>query len=52
MPTEEECRKQSQAVTAADRADPELLAWLDAALLDLLDDWDELGDEPASMNER
>jgi len=26
MPTEDECRKQSQAVAAAERADPELPA--------------------------
>gem|GEM_PF-6039875 len=52
MPTEDECRKQSQAVAAADRNDPELMAWLDATRLDLLDDEGELGTEPASTNER
>ncbi|WP_172746653.1 hypothetical protein [Neorhizobium sp. T25_13] len=38
MPPEDEYRKQSEAVAAADRNDPDLLAWLDAALADYLAD--------------
>ena len=34
----EECRRQSRLVAAADAADAELNAFLDAALTDLLDD--------------
>ncbi len=35
----EECRRQSQVVAAADMADRDLLAFMDAALLDLDDEW-------------
>lgn len=41
MPPEDEYRKQSQAVAAADRNDPDLMAWLDAALADYLEAEDE-----------
>lgn len=37
----EECRRQSMVVAAADAADPDLLAFLDASLADVDEDDDE-----------
>ena len=40
---EEECRRQAALIARADRDDPELMAFLDAAFEDLaknLDDWE------------
>ncbi|WP_211369191.1 antitoxin MazE family protein [Roseospira navarrensis] len=38
---EEECRRQSRIVAEADAADPDLSAFMEAALADV-DDWDPL----------
>ena len=42
---DEECRRQAAVVAAADVADPELAAFMDAALADLadLEGWDDGG---------
>ncbi|MDQ0133016.1 hypothetical protein J2T08_000917 [Neorhizobium galegae] len=51
MPPGNEYRKQSEAVAAADRNDPDLFAWPDAALADYLADEGEGLVETALMKE-
>ena len=41
----EECRRQAALVAAADAADAELLAFMDAALADIAEVWDDGGIE-------